>query len=92
MTRHADAEPRKDPLTPPLLVSKLEAARLLSISSRTLDNLLVVGELRPVRVGRRVLFSRASLERFARGDHAIPKRETKKDLTEASDHDRKNSS
>jgi excisionase family DNA binding protein len=50
---------------PPLLVDAHEAARLLSISERTLWKLTKDGEIQCKRIGRRVLYSRASLEEFA---------------------------
>jgi len=53
-----------------ILVSKREAARLLSLSVRSIENLVARKELVPRRVGRRVLFVRKSLELFARRDHA----------------------
>lgn len=46
------------------LSSRVDAARLLGISLRTLDRLVDAGELVPIRVGRRVLFELADLERF----------------------------
>jgi excisionase family DNA binding protein len=53
-----------------ILVSKREAARALSISVRTLDNLIAAREIAVRRVGRRCLISRRTLEEFARRDHA----------------------
>lgn len=58
--------------TEKLAVNRFEAARLLSISLRTLDSLLARGELRARRVGRRVVFPVAELERFLRKDHPLP--------------------
>ena len=52
-----------------LLDRKTTASVLGGISLRTLDGLVASGELKPTRVGRRVLFRRADLERFARRDH-----------------------
>ena len=52
-----------------LAVNRFEAARLLSISLRTLDTLLAYGQLRGRRVGRRVLFPVEELERFLKRDH-----------------------
>ena len=49
---------------PPLLHSKKQTAALLSISLRSIDNLIVRKELRPVRIGGRVLISIEELERF----------------------------
>jgi excisionase family DNA binding protein len=55
-----------------LAVNRFEAARLLSISLRTLDSLLARGELRARRVGRRVVFPVEELQRFLRRDHPLP--------------------
>ena len=52
-----------------ILVGKKTAARLLSISERSVDNLLARRELTAIRIGRRVLLRRRELERFARCDH-----------------------
>jgi excisionase family DNA binding protein len=54
-----------------ILGSRRDAARALGISIRTLDNLILQGELRARRVGRRVLLEKSELERFARRDHRI---------------------
>lgn len=51
------------------LYNKREAAVLLSVCPRTIDNLVRAGELKPRRVGRRCLFSAESLRAFARRDH-----------------------
>ena len=55
-----------------LLLSRHEAAQLLGISWRTLDELVKRGEIRIRRVGGRirgrVLFSRSELVRFAEGE------------------------
>jgi excisionase family DNA binding protein len=52
-----------------LLVSKREAAALLGLSIRTLENLLSLKELPARRIGRRCLIERQALVRFARRDH-----------------------
>jgi excisionase family DNA binding protein len=52
-----------------ILLSKRETARLLSVSLRTVDNLIARRELAARRVGRRVLIPRRTLEEFARRDH-----------------------
>ena len=52
-----------------ILLDKKTAARLLSVSPRTIDNLIAGRELVVRRVGRRVLIPRQSLEQFARRDH-----------------------
>ena len=49
-----------------LLVTRDEAARLLRISVRNLDTITAAGDLKPTRIGRRVLFAREELSRFAR--------------------------
>jgi len=53
----------------PILVSKREAASLLSVCPRTIDNLVARRELPVRRIGRRVLIPRRALEQFARRDH-----------------------
>jgi excisionase family DNA binding protein len=53
-----------------ILMSKRDAARALSISLRTLDNLIASKELAVRRVGRRCLIPRTALEAFARRDHS----------------------
>ena len=62
-------------LTDPILVDKRTAARLLSLSLRTVDNLIAQRELPVRRVGRRVLIPRKALENFARRDHPTRNRE-----------------
>jgi len=54
-----------------LAVNRFEAARLLSISLRTLDSLVARGELRGRRVGRRIVFPLEELRRFLRTDHPL---------------------
>jgi excisionase family DNA binding protein len=48
-----------------ILLSKRQAAQVLSISIRTLDKLILSGKLPVHKIGRRVLLSRGSIERFA---------------------------
>jgi Helix-turn-helix domain len=55
-----------------LLVSKREAAFALSLSIRTIENLITRKELIARRVGRRTLVLASSLAAFARRDHASP--------------------
>jgi excisionase family DNA binding protein len=50
-----------DPKTPPLAVSRREAARLLGVSQRTLNNHVASKAIRCVRVGKRVLIPMRSL-------------------------------
>ena len=54
-----------------ILITRKEAARLLSLSLRSLDNLIFYKELPTRRVGRRVLIPRRALEEFARRDHVM---------------------
>jgi excisionase family DNA binding protein len=53
-----------------LLVDKREAAWLLSVCPRTIDNLIARRELPVRRIGRRVLIPRKALEQFVRRDHS----------------------
>jgi excisionase family DNA binding protein len=48
----------------PLLVDRLEAARLLGVSPGTIDNLRIRGELPSVKLLSRRLFDVADLRRF----------------------------
>lgn len=52
-----------------LLVSRGEAAQLLSISERGLDYLIANRRLPTRRIGGRVLIPVADLRKYARGDH-----------------------
>jgi excisionase family DNA binding protein len=52
-----------------LLVSRGEAAQLLSISRRGLDYLIANRKLPTRRIGGRVLIPVADLRQYARGDH-----------------------
>lgn len=47
--------------TPPLLIDRLEAARLLGVSPGTIDNLRNRGELPSLKLGARRLFDVADL-------------------------------
>ena len=55
--------------TKPLLLSRRDAAVLLSISIRSLDNLIARRRLPVRKVGKRVLVPLAALESFAKSDH-----------------------
>jgi excisionase family DNA binding protein len=57
----------------PILVSKRDAARLLNLCVRTIEQLIRHRQLRAKRVGKRVLLLREDLETFARetGDRAV---------------------
>lgn len=52
-----------------IFYSRAETAALLCLSLRTIDNLVSRKELTVRRVGRKVLFHRDELVRFARKDH-----------------------
>lgn len=52
-----------------LALSKLEAARMLGVSLRTVDRLIALKHLQVRRLGRRVLIPRHSLQSLLRADH-----------------------
>ncbi len=52
-----------------LAISKLEAARMLGVSLRTVDRLIALKQLAVRRLGRRVLVPRNSLQFLLRSDH-----------------------
>jgi excisionase family DNA binding protein len=56
----------------PLLVSKKQAAALLGVCSRTIDNFVARKELPCRRIGRRTLIPFAALQQFAKRDHVMP--------------------
>ena len=56
----------------PVLLSRKQAASLLSICLRGLDYLISKQKIRTRRIGKRVLISRQEIERFARCDHTEP--------------------
>ena len=62
-----------------LLLNRKDAASLLSVSVQSLDKLVHCGELRCVRVGKRLLIPAAVLQEFARQKHpaccVLPRRE-----------------
>jgi len=55
-----------------ILVSKKDAARMLSVSLRTIDNLVKAKRLPVRRIGRRSLVPRSALEQLARRDTPSP--------------------
>lgn len=55
-----------------LLVSRQEAAQMLSISERGLDYLIANKHLSTRRIGSRVLIPLSELQHFARSDHPKP--------------------
>ncbi len=54
-----------DHKTPPLAVSKREAARLLGVCQRTVDNYIALKAIRCVRVGKRVVIPMKRLHEIA---------------------------
>ena len=52
-----------------LALSKLEAARMLGVSVRTVDRLIALKQLPVRRLGRRVVIPRNSLQCLLRADH-----------------------
>jgi excisionase family DNA binding protein len=57
---------------PPLLLSIKDTAAALGISERTVWTLVNEGQLPHLRVGRRLLFSRAALEEWIAARHRAP--------------------
>jgi excisionase family DNA binding protein len=53
----------------PILVSKRDAASLLGVCLRSIDNYIATKELPCRRLGRRVLIPHSALVAFARHDH-----------------------
>lgn len=53
----------------PLLYTKRDAAALLSLSLRTIDNLIWRKDLKTKRIGRRVLIPATELKRLATPDY-----------------------
>ena len=54
----------------PLLLSKREAAAMLGVCARTIENFVARKELPCRRIGRRTLIPFAALVTFAKRDHA----------------------
>jgi excisionase family DNA binding protein len=48
-----------------IFYSRLETAKALNVSSRTLDYLIAEGRITSVKLGRRRLFHKDSIENFA---------------------------
>ena len=55
-----------------LLLSRRDAAQLLSISQRALDYLVATRRLPTRRIRKRVLIPVAALRKYARADHPEP--------------------
>jgi excisionase family DNA binding protein len=60
----------------PLLVSKRDAAALLGVCLRSIDNYIAAKELPCRRLGKRVLIPYSALVAFARHDHLPATAET----------------
>jgi hypothetical protein len=63
-----------------ILVGRREAARMLSISQRSLDYLVAKRQLNVRRIGARVLISMNELKRYARADHPRPLADRTKEI------------
>lgn len=63
---HDHAQPYVAAPTPPAALTADQAARYISVSRRTIYDLLGRGSLRDVRIGRRRLFLREDLDRLLR--------------------------
>ena len=59
-------------MTEPLLLTRRDAAHLLSVSLRTIDNLIAAKRLTVRRIGRRSLIPRHSVELLAKRDVPPP--------------------
>jgi excisionase family DNA binding protein len=66
----------------PLLVSKRDAASLLGVCLRSVDNYIAAKELPCRRLGKRVLIPYSALVAFARRDHLPAAAETAPELGE----------
>jgi hypothetical protein len=55
------------------LFGRKRTAAVLDISLRTLDNLVRIGQLCPIRIGKRIMFTRSAIERFIKTDHETKK-------------------
>lgn len=70
--KNGKRKPPAEATAPPLLkllVSREEAAEILSISLRSIDYLVATGRLSNRRIGTRVLIPVEDVRRFARSDH-----------------------
>lgn len=65
--------------------SKVEAARALGLSLRTIDNLIAAKELVARRIGRRVVIPVTSLQTLIRSDRPTGRRQSK--LAAKASHD-----
>ncbi|HWG20536.1 MAG TPA: helix-turn-helix domain-containing protein [Terracidiphilus sp.] len=70
--KNGKRKPARKATVPPdskLLVSRLEAAEIVSLSVRSIDNLLASKQLSFRRIGTRVLIPVTELRKFVRVDH-----------------------
>jgi predicted DNA-binding transcriptional regulator AlpA len=56
--------------TESFLLGRKRTAAALDVSTRTIDNLVVSGQLVPVKIGKRVMFRRSEIERFVQKSHS----------------------
>jgi hypothetical protein len=52
-----------------VLFGRKQTASLLDISLRTLDHLVQNGQIFPIRIGKRIMFTRLTIDRFIQKDH-----------------------
>jgi excisionase family DNA binding protein len=67
----------------PVLISKRDAAVLLAVSLRTVENLIARRSLPVCKIGKRVLIPFSALEAFAKNDHETGQRKEKPVMTGA---------
>jgi excisionase family DNA binding protein len=67
-------------MSEPLAYTVKEAEHVTGLSRTTLWRLVTANQLVARRIGRRVLYTRASIEAVLRRDHAIPSDEQIKEL------------
>jgi excisionase family DNA binding protein len=76
MTRqNSDEQPHAVTDIGQLLLTTVEAARVLHVGRTTVYELINAGSLRPVHIGRSCRISRAELERYVDGLDGSPKKE-----------------
>ena len=61
----ADVKRKAVATVEPLFLGRVDAARALGVSARQVDYMVARGDLPVARIGRRVLFPYAELQRFA---------------------------
>jgi Helix-turn-helix domain len=60
----------------PLLLSRKDAAKELSVCPRTVDKLITLGYFKPTRIGARVQIPFSQIQKFATGDHPVLKKQS----------------